>query len=224
LDIRGRSILTIVFITLTIVFVALKIAFVTLTIFIITLKIFFVIMKIVFVIETIFFRTKTAVRIPETIFTAIETIVFVIETTVFGIKKIVSEAKSIFFASETDFSIMEKTIAAASMLVQFMGSFGNLRCSIDRLFGHRQRNAPPYHHNLYGVVHNEAGDHGITQYSEHLPPRQWHEARETHQRQTSTHERVKREGRHEGLAGHRRPEPPALPRRHDGEDGKVEQG
>ena len=89
--------------------------------------------------------------------------------------------------------------------------------------GYRRRNAPFDHRDLHGVVHDKARDHGIGENRERLPPRQWHESRETHARQDGARERIRHEGRHEGLAGHRRPEPAALPRGHDGEHGKVEQ-
>ena len=79
------------------------------------------------------------------------------------------------------------------------------------------------HRDLHSIVHDKARNHRIGENRERLPPRQWHESRETHERQDGARERIRHEGRHEGLAGHRRPEPAALPRGHDGECGKVEQ-
>ena len=84
-------------------------------------------------------------------------------------------------------------------------------------------NAPFDHCDLHGVVDDKARDHRIGENRERLPPRQWHEPRETDERQDGARERICQDGRHEGLAGHRRPEPVALPRGHDGEGGKVEQ-
>jgi hypothetical protein len=76
-----------------------------------------------------------------------------------------------------------------------------------------------FHHDLDGVVNNQARDHGIRENREHLRPRQWHESRKTCTRQDGACER----GRHEGPAGHRRPECAALARRHHRKHGKVEQ-
>lgn len=47
-------------------------------------------------------------------------------------------------------------IAAASLLVEFIGSLGNLRCHIDRFLGHGVKNAPFDYHDLQGVVHDKA--------------------------------------------------------------------
>ena len=86
------------------------------------------------------------------------------------------------------------TVLAASLLVQFIGTLGDLRGHIDRFLGHGVKNAPFDHRDLHGVVHAEARDHGINKYRERLPPRQWHESRETHERQDGARERIRREG------------------------------
>src|SRR5664280_2669750 len=84
---------------------------------------------------------------------------------------------------------------------------------------HRGGDSPLDQRDLEGVVDHEARHHRITEDGERLPPRQRHESRETHERQNGSRQRIGREG----LARHRRPEPAALARGHDGECGEVEQ-
>jgi predicted nucleic acid-binding Zn ribbon protein len=55
-------------------------------------------------------------------------------------------------------------------------------------------NAPFDHRDLHGVVHDEARDHRVAENRERLPPRQWHESRETHECQDGARDRIRREG------------------------------
>ena len=57
------------------------------------------------------------------------------------------------------------TVLAASLLVQFIGTLGDLRGHIDRFLGHGVKNAPFDHRDLHGVVHDQARDHGIDEIS-----------------------------------------------------------
>jgi hypothetical protein len=100
---------------------------------------------------------------------------------------------------------------------------GHLLGPIDRFLRHGIRNAPFDHRDLHSVVDQETRDHCVDENRERLPSRQRQESGETHKCQDGARERIRREGSQEGLAGQRRPEPPALPRGDDGEYGKVEQ-
>ncbi len=61
-------------------------------------------------------------------------------------------------------------------------------------------NAPLDHHDLQGVVHDQARDHGIGENREHLRPGQRRKSRKTHARLDVARERIRHEGGREGLA------------------------
>jgi hypothetical protein len=46
------------------------------------------------------------------------------------------------------------TIASASLLVEFMGPFGDLWCQADRFLRHCLNNAPPDHRDFHGIVND----------------------------------------------------------------------
>src|ERR1039458_3953592 len=54
--------------------------------------------------------------------------------------------------------------------------------------------APLDHHDLHGVVDNQARDHGIGENRESMRPRQWHESWKTEARQESASERIRQKG------------------------------
>jgi hypothetical protein len=48
------------------------------------------------------------------------------------------------------------TLLTGLLLVRFIGTLGDLRGNIDRFSGHGVKNAPFDHHDLHGVVHDQA--------------------------------------------------------------------
>ena len=51
-------------------------------------------------------------------------------------------------------------VLAASLLIQFVSTLGDLRGHVDRFLGDRIENAPFDHRDFEGVVQAEARDHG----------------------------------------------------------------
>ena len=62
------------------------------------------------------------------------------------------------------------TVLAASLLIQFIGPFGDLRGHIDRSPSHGVKNAPFDHRDLHGVVDDKARYHSINKCRERLDP------------------------------------------------------
>ena len=85
-------------------------------------------------------------------------------------------------------------VVTAFLLIEFIGSFGNLWGYVNRFRGHGVRHAPFDHRNLQGIVHDKARDHRIGEYRERLVPRQWFESWEAHKRQDGAYDRVSSDG------------------------------
>src|ERR1035438_1376640 len=86
-------------------------------------------------------------------------------------------------------------VLAASLLVQRIGTLGDLWVHVDGFPGHEVKNAPFDHRDPHGVIKNQAGYHGINKYREHLPPRQRLKSGETDERRSEERDSIRSESR-----------------------------
>jgi hypothetical protein len=80
------------------------------------------------------------------------------------------------------------------------------------LVRYRRWNAPFDHHDLQGVVYEQARNHGIAEDRKRPPLRQRQEPRKTHACQDRAYDHIRNEGDNQRFAGHRRPECAAFAR------------